>query len=70
MALIDDIQGAAEGIDFSKPANLAMLSAWVAAGALSIADHDSLIAIATHPDQVDEMDVRRACWSDFGEWVI
>lgn len=35
---------------------------------LTQAQADALLALATVPDPIDELSVRRAVWSDAGEW--
>lgn len=37
---------------------------------LTPAQADALKALAEVPDPVDEMDVRKACWSDDGVWQV
>lgn len=56
----DVLQGAAEGIDFSKPENVLMLNAWISAGELSQQHADLLVALATHPDPVTAQEVAKA----------
>lgn len=48
LAIVDVLQGAAGGIDLSKPAHMAILDAWKTAGVLSADDKASFIAFATH----------------------
>lgn len=50
LAILDVLRGAADGIDLGKPANQAMLDAWVQGGALLAADRDVLRALATRSD--------------------
>ena len=45
-----------------SPVTLAM------AGVVESASVATLKALAEQPDPIDEMDVRRACWSDDGVW--
>ncbi|MDE2354804.1 MAG: hypothetical protein KGL17_07250 [Betaproteobacteria bacterium] len=40
--------------------NVAMLQQWVTAGAISQAQHDALVALASTPDSVSEYEVRAA----------
>lgn len=68
LACLDVLAGAADGIDLALPENQSMVQAWVTAGAMPQADADTLYALAAQPDPLDEMDVRRACWSDEGVW--
>lgn len=69
LACKDVLSGAADGIDFSLPQNVAMVQAWVAAGAMPQSDADALLALGTVPDPIDEMTVRQACWSAEGVWL-
>lgn len=39
------------------------------AGVLTEAQAGALLALAVEPDPIDEFAVRRACWSDSGEWL-
>ncbi len=66
----DVILGAASGIDFSLADNRAMLGAWVSVGAITQTQSESLLALATHPDPIDELTIRAACWSDDGIWQL
>ena len=59
---------AGTGMAIGSPAVAAMLGVIVQAGALSQAEADALVSVAAVPDPVSEMDVRRACWTDNGEW--
>jgi len=52
LSLRDVVTGGASGIRLDYAANQAMLAAWVALGALSSANRDSLIALATYPDPI------------------
>jgi hypothetical protein len=45
------------------------LMGMVAGGVITQADADKLLAIASVPDPVSEFDVRRAVWSDAGEYL-
>lgn len=47
LSLLDVLRGAAESIDFSLASNTSMLDAWVLAGALSVANKDSLLALSS-----------------------
>jgi hypothetical protein len=69
LACRDLILGAANSIDFGLAQNVAMLQAWVAVGALSQADADSLLALATQPNPITEFDVRCALWDVHGNWL-
>ena len=57
------------GMAIGSPAVAQMLTVIVANGGLSKAEMDALVSVATVPDPVSEIDVRRACWSDLGEWL-
>lgn len=69
LACRDLILGAANSIDFSLTPNQMMLGAWVMVGALSQTQADSLLALATYPDPVTELDVRCALWAADGTWL-
>lgn len=60
LALRDVLMGGAPGIRMDYPANQQMLAAWVQAGALAQADHDSLIALATVDDPITQPAVSAA----------
>ena len=47
LATLDVLAGAADGIDFSNPANVASVQAWVTAGLMTQADADALFAMGT-----------------------
>jgi hypothetical protein len=51
------------------PLVAAALSGMVAGGVITQADADKLLAIAVQPDPVSEIDVRRAVWSDAGDYL-
>lgn len=70
LATLDVLAGAADGIDFSVPANVASVQAWVTAGAMPQEQADALFALGTVPDPVDEMDVRRAVYHDDGSLAV
>lgn len=69
LTLRDLLVGATDELDLADPQVAGLLTAWHAAGKISDAEHASLIALATMPDPIDELSVRRACWSDAGEWL-
>ena len=69
LACQDLLLGVADAIDFSKPANIGMLGAWVAYGGLTQANADGLLAIATTPDPISEFTVRCALWAPDGTWL-
>ena len=51
------------------PLVAAALMGMVAGGVITQADADKLLAIASVPAPVSEFDVRRAVWSDAGEYL-
>lgn len=51
------------------PLVAAALAGMVGGGVITQADSDKLLAIAVQPDPVSEIDVRRAVWSDAGEYL-
>ena len=59
---------AGEGLDFGSAALRGMLDQFATMGILTAGEVDGLKAIAHAPDPVPEMDVRRACWADNGDW--
>ncbi len=63
------VMGAVDSINFSRPANRYMLSAWVVAGALDQDKADELLATATFPDPITEFDVRCTLWDINGNWL-
>ena len=66
LAILDVLQGAADGIDFSLPQNQAILNAWVAFGVLASDHKDVLLALATQPNPVSEYLVRCAIFANDG----
>lgn len=66
LAIIDVLQGAAEGIDFGLDENYQILMAWVSFGVLDTAHKDILIQHASYPEAVSEFDVRCAIFADDG----
>jgi len=66
LATLDVLSGAAEGIDFSIPANMASVQAWVTAGLMPQSEADALFALGTYPDLVSERDVVLAITNDDG----
>lgn len=70
LACLDVIGGAAGAIDFSIAKNLQMLGAWLAYGMVAQIDYDALIALATKPDPIDELTIRRAILADNGDWLV
>lgn len=70
LTIRDFLAGAAESIDFSLAGNQQMLGAWQQAGAITQEQADALLALGQEPDQVAEMDVRRAIWNDDGTRAI
>lgn len=69
LACRDLIQGAANSIDFSLTPNQTMLGAWVQVGALTQAQADTLLALATRPAPITEFNVRCTLWSTDGTWL-
>lgn len=57
------------GIAIGSPAVAQMLAVIVGAGGLTQAEMDALVSVAAVPDPVSDLDVRRALWSDDGEWL-
>ncbi len=70
LATLDVLRGSAESIDFGLPQMRGMLAEWVTAKAVTPVQADALLLLATHPDPVDEMDVRRALWADDGRALV
>ena len=70
LACKDVILGAANSIDFSLYQNVQLLGAWVAYGYLSQIEADILLELSTVETRYDELEVRRICWSDNGEWQL
>jgi hypothetical protein len=52
LILKDFLWSNVDAIDFSEPANMSMLNAWVVAGVIDQSVADSLIAVATVPDPI------------------
>lgn len=57
------------GMAIGSPAVAQMLAVIVGAGGLTRAEMDALVSVAAVPDPVSDLDVRRALWSDKGEWL-
>jgi hypothetical protein len=57
-----------EGLDLGDPLTRTLLDTLAMAGVVDAASVTILKTLAEQPDPVDEMDVRRACWSDDGVW--
>lgn len=70
LATLDVLAGAADGIDFAEPANVASVQAWVTAGLMTQEQADALFALGTVADPVDEMDVRRAVYNYDGSLAV
>lgn len=51
-------------LDFGSPATRLMIDQLIP-GAVG----EALKAVAEQPDSVTEFDIRKACWSDNGEWL-
>lgn len=60
----------AEGLDLGDTLTRSMLDSLVLAGILDSNSVSILKKLAEKNVPVDEMDVRRACWSDEGVWQI
>jgi len=60
LALRDVLVGGTDGIRMDLPGNAAMLGAWVAAGELSTANRDALLALASVEDPVTAEQVAQA----------
>lgn len=56
--------------DFGDPATRAQLDALAAGGVMTAEQAAALKAVGEVSTPVDEMEVRRACWSDAGEWLV
>ncbi len=59
-----------EGLDIGDPASQAMLTALAAAGVVTQASADTVMALARVPDPVSEFDVRRAVFADDGSLLV
>ncbi|MDD5297665.1 MAG: hypothetical protein PHU46_12200 [Rhodocyclaceae bacterium] len=71
LSLLDFLQGGvSDTLDFSKAENQAMLGYWRSAGKVTSGQEQYLMALATHPDPIDELIIRAACWSDDGIWQL
>ncbi|MDQ5877818.1 MAG: hypothetical protein QG638_550 [Pseudomonadota bacterium] len=57
-----------EGLDLGDPLTRTLLDTLAMAGVVESASVATIKALAEQPDPIDEMDVRRACWSDDGVW--
>ena len=66
LATLDVLSGAADGIDFSVPENVASVQAWVTVGLMGQSEADSLFALGTYPDPISERDVVLAITNDDG----
>jgi len=66
LATLDVLSGAADGIDFSVPENVASVQAWVSVGLMPQSEADALFALGTYPDPVSERDVVLAITNDDG----
>lgn len=56
------------GMAIGSPAVAAMLGVIVQSGALTQIEADALTSIAAVSDPISELEVRRACWADNGDW--
>jgi hypothetical protein len=66
LATLDVLSGAADGIDFSVPENVASVQAWVTVGLMPQAQADALFALGTYPDPISEREVLLAIKNDDG----
>jgi hypothetical protein len=55
-------------------ASSALVGEWldglVASAVITRGQADAVASLGYEPDPVSELDVRRACWSDSGEWML
>jgi hypothetical protein len=55
-------------------ASSALVGEWldglVASAVITRGQADAVVSLGYEPDPVSELDVRRACWSDSGEWML
>lgn len=58
-----------DGIDVGDPVTRSLLDAMAATGAVNATSAAAIKRLAERSDPVSEMDVRRALWSDDGEWL-
>lgn len=71
LAILDVLSGgAAAGIDMSRPANQAIVGAWVALGELSQTNSDALTLLAQHSAPVTEFEIRCAVFNDDGSLAV
>ena len=61
---------AGAGMAFGDPAMAVMFEQMRLLGALSQEEVDALHSVSRFDAPVSEIDVRRACWSDAGEWLL
>jgi hypothetical protein len=59
-----------QGMAFGDPAMHEMFDRMLQMGALAQEEVDALKSVALVDDPVSEFDVRCACWSDDGEWLV
>lgn len=57
-----------EGLDLGDPLTRTLLDTLAMAGVVNADSVATLKALAEEPDPIDEMTVRKACWSDNGVW--
>jgi hypothetical protein len=69
-AVMDVATARYENIDLGLPIVAMMFGGLVAAGVMTQDDMSALQALSVVDDPVSEFDVRRACWSDAGEWQL
>ena len=66
LALMDVLRGGTTGLDLSNADNVTMMNAWVTTAALTQANHDALIVLATHPRNVSITDLAYALYTASG----
>lgn len=65
LTIIDFLRGAAESLDFSKPANIQMLDAWVQAQAITVQQKNDLLELAKYwPPRLTDADIETAMRSN------
>ena len=62
--------GTTDAVDFGHPDNMYMLEVWGNAGAISVEQAAEIITLATIPDPISELEVRKAIWNDDGTRAI
>lgn len=62
--------GTTDAVDFGHPDNIYMLEVWGQAGAISVEQAAEIIELASEPDPISELEVRKAIWNDDGTRAI